>query len=49
VIVLYTDDQTYGDVSAMNPGAKFRTTNLDWLANEGIVFTRGHSAGNTLP
>jgi arylsulfatase A len=42
VIVIYTDDQGYGDVSALNPEAKFRTPNLDRLAAEGIVFTRGH-------
>ncbi|NNJ24735.1 sulfatase-like hydrolase/transferase [Alienimonas chondri] len=44
VIVIYTDDQGYGDVAALNPEAKFSTPNLDRLANEGIVFTRGHSA-----
>ena len=44
VIVIYTDDQGYGDVSALNPEAKFKTPNLDRLANEGIAFTRGHSA-----
>ena len=43
VIVIYTDDQGYGDVSALNPKAKFKTPNLDLLANEGIAFTRGHS------
>lgn len=43
VIVIYTDDQGYGDVSALNPDAKFKTPNLDRLANEGITFTRGHS------
>ena len=44
VIVIYTDDQGYGDVSALNPEAKFQTPNMDRLANEGIVFTRGHSS-----
>ena len=44
VIVIYTDDQGYGDVSALNPDAKFKTPNLDRLVNEGIAFTRGHSA-----
>ncbi len=43
VIVIYTDDQGYGDVSALNPNAKFKTPNLDRLAKEGIMFTRGHS------
>ena len=44
IIVIYTDDQGYGDVSALNPEAKFKTPNLDRLATEGIAFTHGHSA-----
>ncbi|MCH6257470.1 arylsulfatase [Puniceicoccaceae bacterium K14] len=43
VIVVYTDDQGYGDVAALNPEAKFETPNMDRLVNEGIAFTRGHS------
>jgi arylsulfatase A len=44
VIVIYTDDQGYGDVGALNPKAKFETPNMDRLAKEGIAFTNGHSA-----
>jgi arylsulfatase A len=44
IIVIYTDDQGYGDVSALNPEAKFRTPNMDRLANEGIRFTNAHSS-----
>lgn len=44
IIVIYTDDQGYGDVSALNPEAKFETPNLDRLVHEGIAFTNGHSA-----
>lgn len=44
IIIIYTDDQGYGDVSALNPDAKFQTPHLDRLANEGIAFTNGHSA-----
>ena len=44
IIVIYTDDQGYGDVSALNPEAKFKTPNMDRLAHEGIAFTNGHSA-----
>ncbi|CAA6690012.1 Choline-sulfatase (EC [Lentimonas sp. CC19] len=44
IIVIYTDDQGYGDVSALNPEAKFQTPNLDRLVHEGIAFTNGHSA-----
>lgn len=44
IIIIYTDDQGYGDVSALNPEAKFMTPNMDKLAHEGIVFTDGHSS-----
>ncbi|MEP5341642.1 MAG: arylsulfatase [Algibacter sp.] len=44
IVIIYTDDQGYGDVSALNPGAKFKTPNMDKLANEGLVFTDGHSS-----
>lgn len=43
VILIYTDDQGYGDASCLNPQAKFETPNLDRLANEGIAFTNAHS------
>ncbi|WP_430933426.1 sulfatase family protein [Saccharicrinis sp. 156] len=44
ILIIYTDDQGYGDVSALNPEAKFKTPNMDKLANEGVVFTDGHSS-----
>ena len=44
IIVIYTDDQGYGDMSALNAQAKFQTPHLDRLANEGILFTNGHSS-----
>ena len=44
IIVIYTDDQGYGDVSALNPDSKFETPNMDRLANEGVTFTDGHSS-----
>lgn len=44
IIIVYTDDQGYGDVSALNPEAKFRTPNMDKLVNEGVTFTDGHSS-----
>ncbi|MDB4808315.1 arylsulfatase [Verrucomicrobiales bacterium] len=44
IVVIYTDDQGYGDVSALNPDAKFQTPNLDRLAKEGISFTNAHSS-----
>lgn len=42
VIVIYTDDQGYGDASGLNPDSQFKTPNLDRLAREGISFTDGH-------
>jgi arylsulfatase A len=42
ILVIYTDDQGYGDFSAMNPGSKFRTPNLDRLARQGVIFTDAH-------
>jgi arylsulfatase A len=44
IIVIYTDDQGFGDASCLNPEAKFQTPNLDRLAKEGISFTNGHSS-----
>ena len=44
VVVIYTDDQGFGDASCLNPEAKFKTPNLDRLAREGISFTNAHSA-----
>lgn len=46
IVILYTDDQGYGDCSATNPDARFRTPNMDRLAREGMLFTDAHSAGS---
>lgn len=44
IIIILTDDQGYGDVTALNPEAKFSTPNMDRIANEGVIFTDGHSS-----
>ncbi|MEM9142470.1 MAG: arylsulfatase [Bacteroidota bacterium] len=44
IIIIYTDDQGSGDISALNPNAKFKTPNMDRLVKEGVVFTDGHSS-----
>ncbi|MCA8990445.1 MAG: arylsulfatase [Planctomycetaceae bacterium] len=44
IIVVYTDDMGFGDVSCLNPEAKFRTPNIDRLAAEGIALTNAHCA-----
>lgn len=46
VLIIYTDDQGYGDVSHLNPDSKIKTPNIDRLIKEGINFTHGHSAGS---
>ena len=46
IIVIYTDDQGAGDVSALNKEAKFKTPNIDRIAKEGIAFTNGHSGSS---
>ncbi len=42
IIVIYTDDQGYGDASCLNPESKFKTPNLERLAAEGMTFTDAH-------
>lgn len=44
IVVIYTDDQGFGDVGCFNPDAKFATPNMDRLAREGIAFTNAHSS-----
>lgn len=43
LLLIYTDDQGYGDASNLNPGSKFETPALDRLAAEGMTFTDAHS------
>ncbi len=42
IIVIYTDDQGYGDASNLNPDSRFSTPALDRLAAEGMTFTDAH-------
>ena len=42
IIVIYTDDQGYGDASVLNPESRFQTPNIDRLAHEGLSFTDAH-------
>jgi len=44
VVLIYTDDQGYGDASCLNAESKFVTPHLDRLAREGTVFTDAHSS-----
>ena len=42
IVLVYTDDQGYGDASCLNPRAKFKTPHQDRLAREGMTFTDAH-------
>lgn len=46
VIIIYTDDLGYGDLSCYG-ATKIFTPNIDKLASEGIRFTNGHSTSAT--
>lgn len=46
VIFILTDDQGYGDVSALNESSRIRTPNLDSLCGRGVVFTDAHSGSS---
>ncbi len=42
IVIIYTDDQGYGDASCYNLQSKIPTPNIDRLADEGMRFTDGH-------
>lgn len=44
ILVIYTDDQGYGDASCLNSHSKFQTPHIDRLAAEGMTFTDGHTS-----
>ncbi len=43
IIIIYTDDLGYGDLSSYNPNSAYYTPNLDRMAAEGVRFTDAHS------
>lgn len=43
IVYILADDMGYGDVSVLNAQSKIQTTNIDLLAETGIVFTDAHS------
>lgn len=43
VVIIYTDDLGYGDLSCYNADAKYETPRIDQMAAEGILFTDAHS------
>ena len=44
ILLIFTDDLGYGDISCYNPQAKVATANVDSLASQGMRFTDAHSA-----
>ncbi len=46
VIYILADDMGYGDLSLLNPEAKFTTPNIDRLASQGVTFTDAHAPGS---
>jgi len=43
IIIIYSDDLGYGDLSCYNPAAAYKTPNLDRMAAEGVKFLDAHS------
>jgi arylsulfatase A-like enzyme len=43
IVIIYSDDLGYGDLSCYNPKAAYKTPRLDKMAAEGIKFTDAHS------
>lgn len=46
IVFILADDMGYGDVSYLGEKSKITTTNIDKLANEGVVFTDAHSSSS---
>lgn len=44
IVLIYTDDQGFGDCSLLNADTQFQTPNIDRIGRDGIVFTDGHSS-----
>ncbi len=43
IVIVYTDDLGYGDLSIYNPKAAYKTPRIDRMAREGIMFADAHS------
>lgn len=44
ILIIYADDLGFGDLASYNPNTKIPTPHLDRLAEEGMLFTDGHSS-----
>jgi len=45
IVLIYADDQGYGEVSCYNKEGKISTPDISALAENGIKFTDAHSPG----
>jgi len=43
IVIVYTDDLGFGDLSVYNPEAAYKTPRIDTMARQGIMFTDAHS------
>ena len=43
IVIVYTDDLGFGDLSITNPEAAYKTPRIDTMARQGILFTDAHS------
>ena len=43
IVIVYTDDLGFGDLSIYNREAAYKTPRIDQMAREGIMFTDAHS------
>jgi len=46
IIYILADDLGYGDLSCLNPESKIRTTHIDRLASQGMIFSDAHSGSS---
>lgn len=46
IVFILADDMGYGDVSALNPISKIRTSNIDAMASNGVLFTDAHTSSS---
>lgn len=46
IVFIFADDMGYGDVSALNENSKLKTTHIDQIAHEGVIFTDAHTSSS---
>ncbi len=46
VVIIFTDDMGYGDISAFNNLSPIKTPHIDQLASEGMAFTKAHASAS---